>query len=98
MTSAPRHIAERLYRARERRGWSLRQAGDAAGVSEATVFCAEQGRDIRVTTLIGLAGAYGLSLDALAAEPECGRCLDAGPCTQCGGTNGRTISEKEPSP
>ena len=70
MTSVPRHIAERLYRARESAGLSLRQAGDAAGVSEATVFYAEQGRDIRVSTLIGLAGAYGLSLDELAAEPD----------------------------
>lgn len=53
-----------LYRLRVARGWSLRQAGLAAGVSVTTVMRAEQGRPV------GLAGAYGTTVGALLDEAE----------------------------
>ena len=54
-----------LWRLRRDRGWSLRQAGRAAGVSPMTVARAEQGGNVGLAQALGLAGAYGVSLGAL---------------------------------
>jgi transcriptional regulator with XRE-family HTH domain len=82
--TAPAHIGLRLYRERADRGWSLRQAGAACGMTHVAVHDAEQGRDIRMSTLLALARAYRLSLDVLTAEPRCSRYLDRGTCQECG--------------
>jgi len=66
-TATPRPVpaafGDRLFRLRRDRGWSLRQAGRAAGVSSMTVARAEQGGNVG----LALAAAYGVSLGALLA-------------------------------
>lgn len=68
MTSRPAPPAAfgaALYRLRKDRGWSLRQAGLAAGVSVMTVTRAEKGFNVALAQAVGLAGAYGTTLDTL---------------------------------
>ncbi len=54
-----------LWRLRMDRGWSLKQAGRAAGVSSMTVTRAEQGGNVGLAQALALAAAYGVSLGAL---------------------------------
>jgi transcriptional regulator with XRE-family HTH domain len=54
-----------LYRLREARRWSLRQAAQAAGVSVMTVMRAEQGANVGLAQAIGLTSAYGTTVGAL---------------------------------
>jgi transcriptional regulator with XRE-family HTH domain len=62
MTEAGRPVVpaasgDALWRLRRERGWSLAQAGMAAGVSVMTVSRAEQGRNVGLAQAV----AYGVS-------------------------------------
>jgi transcriptional regulator with XRE-family HTH domain len=54
-----------LWRLRRERGWSLAQAGMAAGVSTMTVSRAERGGNVGLAQAVALAAAYGVSLGGL---------------------------------
>jgi transcriptional regulator with XRE-family HTH domain len=72
MTAVKAHatFGYRLARERNTRGWTLRQAGDKAGMSWMTVRRAENGRPVFLATAIALARVYGTTVDALLnAEP-----------------------------
>lgn len=45
---------------RQARGISLRELGDRAGVSQTTIMKAENGADIKISTLTGIARALGV--------------------------------------
>jgi transcriptional regulator with XRE-family HTH domain len=61
----PAAFGDALYRLRRARRWSLAQAAVAAGVSVTTVARAEQGGNVGLAQALGLAGAYGVSIDGL---------------------------------
>jgi transcriptional regulator with XRE-family HTH domain len=64
--TAPSTFAGRVRQARTAKGWSLRQADLAAGVSEMAFRRAEDGRDVALSTAAEIARALGVSLDWLA--------------------------------
>ena len=84
----PAAFGRRLRQERERRNWTLRQFGTAAGVNATTVLRAEQGHDVALSIAAALAAGLGLPLSALLAEMECARCDGAPPagfvCLACG--------------
>jgi transcriptional regulator with XRE-family HTH domain len=61
----PAAFGDALFRLRRERGWSLAQAGMAAGVSTMTVARAERGGNVGLAQAVALAGAYGVSLGGL---------------------------------
>jgi transcriptional regulator with XRE-family HTH domain len=61
----PAAFGHALYRLRRERGWSLAQAGMAAGVSVMTVSRAERGGNVGLAQAVALAAAYGVSLGGL---------------------------------
>jgi transcriptional regulator with XRE-family HTH domain len=61
----PAAFGDALFRLRRARGWSLAQAGMAAGVSVMTVSRAERGGNVGLAQAVALAGAYGVSLGGL---------------------------------
>ena len=65
--AVPAGFGDGLWRARRARGWSLRQAGLAAGVSGMTVTRAEQGGNVGLAQALALARAYGMTVDGLLA-------------------------------
>ena len=57
--------------AREAKGWTTREAADAAGVSHSLVSRIENGKEVEFRAGVALARAYGLSAeDLLAAVPR----------------------------
>jgi transcriptional regulator with XRE-family HTH domain len=58
-------IAARCVKLREKRGLTLQEAGDRAGFTKSHMWDFEQGRAVNPTIrmLLGLARAYGVSLD-----------------------------------
>lgn len=62
--NAPTPFSRNLQRQRYQHSWTLRQAGDAAGVSWMTIRRA----DIAVSRAAALAAAYGTTVDALLCE------------------------------
>jgi transcriptional regulator with XRE-family HTH domain len=89
--SVPPVFGRRLQRERESRHWSLREAGKESGLSASTVMRAEAGTDMALSGAIRLAQVYGVGLDALLAEAECGTCDGTPPsgfiCSECGRGN-----------
>jgi transcriptional regulator with XRE-family HTH domain len=63
--AVPAASGDALWRLRRERGWSLAQAGMAAGVSTMTVARAEQHGNVGLAQAVALAGAYGVSLGGL---------------------------------
>ncbi|HEX3957741.1 MAG TPA: helix-turn-helix transcriptional regulator [Trebonia sp.] len=63
--TAPPAFGGRVRQARTAKGWSLRQADLAAGVSEMAFRRAEDGRDVALSTAAEIARALGVSLDWL---------------------------------
>ena len=86
--TVPSVFGRRLQREREARHWSLREAGRECGLSASTVMRAEVGEDMALSNAVALARAYGVSMDALLAEPECATCDGMPPagfiCAECG--------------
>jgi transcriptional regulator with XRE-family HTH domain len=65
----PAAFGDALSRLRRERGWSLKQAGMAAGVSVMTVSRAEQGHNVGLAQAVALAGAYGTTVGTLLDGP-----------------------------
>ena len=90
----PEVFGLRLRRAREDRGWSLRQVSAKCGVGPNTIHRAEHGLDISLGSAVQIAGALGISFDELFAEAACVTCDGIPPagfiCGTCGrgGVNG----------
>ena len=85
----PEVFGRRIQRERLRRGWNLRELGDACGgVSANTILRAEAGQNLTLGVAIALAKALGVSLDSLLAEVECVTCDGMPPapfiCPECG--------------
>lgn len=70
MDDAARRVGERLRAARRERGWSLAALAERAGVGKGSLSEIENGgRNPTLSTLYALAGALGLPLSTLLAEP-----------------------------
>lgn len=95
-------FARRLRAERESQGLSLRQLGGRAGVNATTVLRAEHCSDPSLGIAVALAGALGLPLAALLAEPECARCGGTPPagfiCGSCGRAAGKPAAAGEGVP
>lgn len=84
MASKPRTQAEIVAASKERREWkdtelarqmtrlslTSRDVGDAAGVSNATVWRAARGRDPDLSTARKLSRFFGMTIEALFPETE----------------------------
>jgi transcriptional regulator with XRE-family HTH domain len=87
--SVPAVFGRRVRRERERRGWNLRQLGDASGgVSVNTVMRVEAGNDVMLSNAIMLSAAFGASLGDMLDESSCQTCDGIPPagfiCKECG--------------
>ena len=63
--AVPAAFGDALFALRRDRGWSLKRAGLAAGVSVMTVTRAEQHENVGLAAAIALAAAYGTTLGEL---------------------------------
>ncbi len=61
---------ERLKRARDRLGWSMKEVAANAGVDETTVLNAEHGKEIRPITARRLAAGLGVEVVDLLPPEE----------------------------
>ena len=87
--TAAQRFGAHVYTVRAGRGWSMRQAAAKAGLAHAqTILRAERGDEIGLSTAVAIAGALGLSLDALGTPAACPGCDGRPPpgftCTACG--------------
>lgn len=62
-------IGGRLRRAREGQKWSVRDAAEAAGISNSSVVRVEKGEEARPITILKMCSALGLHVERL-AEPD----------------------------
>src|SRR5258708_26997927 len=70
-TSLDIRIGARIRAERERRGWSLTDLSERAGVSRAMINKVERGQSSPTASLLGrLSGAFGLTLSTLLARAE----------------------------
>lgn len=60
-------------KARKAKGWSTREAAEAACVSASLVSRIEHGREISATAAVALARAYGVTVDAMFPPSEPGQ-------------------------
>ena len=74
MTDQPRpplHDGKRLRRRRTAKGLTIPQLAERAGLAVGTISNAENGRDVRVTSLRAIAGALDCEIaDLMPAETE----------------------------
>ena len=63
-------IGYRIFKERELRGLTAQVLADRAGLHRNTVVRAEQGRAISVPSLVAMAGAMGMGLDALLSNAQ----------------------------
>ena len=76
--AAPGWWAERLRHLREQRGWRQEDLAVRAGITQAQISRLESGEQIdpRMTTLVGLDDAFGMTVDAMLGRGV-GRSTDA---------------------
>jgi transcriptional regulator with XRE-family HTH domain len=81
-------FARRVRAERVRRRWSIREASLKSGVSTMTVNRAERGDDLRMGSVLAIAGALEMTMADLFEGPDCKYCGDAPParfpCPECG--------------
>jgi transcriptional regulator with XRE-family HTH domain len=63
----PKTIDTNVKQFRERRGWTVDELAERAGIAPRTVARIEAGHDAQVSTFIAVAEALGTTLDALRA-------------------------------
>lgn len=81
-------FGQQLKRARERRGWSIRDLCDKSGVSINTISRSERGYDVMLSNAVAMAAALGMPLSVLLDESACPGCNGTPPggfiCSACG--------------
>jgi transcriptional regulator with XRE-family HTH domain len=81
-------FGRRVKREREKHGWSARELGRRAGLSDVTIGSIEAGGGTRLGCAVVICAALGVSLDAMTGPAACDRC-DGMPtagyrCRECG--------------
>ena len=84
----PAWFGRRVTREREARNWSLREMGRRIGVSGEALRKIESGRNVTLSSVIGIADAVRMQVPVLLTAPACEACDEAPPagftCVACG--------------
>jgi transcriptional regulator with XRE-family HTH domain len=96
MSTTSETFTRRVGRARGQHGWTVRALAAKSGVAESTVAkILSRNGEVSLTNAVALAGALGLSVDAMTAPSDCVTCEGIPPpghtCNSCG-TSGAEVA------
>ena len=81
-------FARRVVREKTARGLNTRELAAKSGLSLSTVWRAENGREVWLSSALAITAALGMPLAEMFTPPECGRCDGRPPagfaCPDCG--------------